>query len=219
MLLVTPGSRTLTLEWSAGWPGRAGLVLTALTLLALVVGVTRRRTDSRPSYLRLPEAKRAGWIGIAALAVLVTASVLVMLRRYPPRDFPALLAAGQRQLSDRRFREADETFRRMLSVETPHGYRDDAAFYRAIVAREAGDDDAALGGLEAFLDDFPVSTYRAEALVRLAELHAARGQIDRARRALEEARVAPLAPEHWKATARERLDLLVGRPAATDVRP
>ena len=219
MLLVTPRSRTLTLEWSAGWPGRVGLVLTALTMLGLILGVTRLRTDPRPQYLRLPEAKRAGWIGIAALAVLVTASVIVMLRRHPPRDFPALLAEGQRQMADGRLGEADETFRRMLSVVTPHGYRDDAAFYRAIVAREAGDDVAGLRHLRAFLDDFPVSTYRAEALVRLAELYAARGQVDRARLALEEARVAPLAPEHWRATARERLGLLADRPAVTDVRP
>jgi hypothetical protein len=106
----------------------------------------------------------------------------------------------------------------MLSVGTPHGYRDDAAFYRALVALEAGDDVTAVDRLRAFLDGFPVSTYRAEALVRLAELHEARGDTGSVRAALEEARVAPLAPEHWRETARERLERLPG-PAAWEASP
>jgi hypothetical protein len=218
MLLVTPRSRTLTLEWSAGWAGRAGLVLTALTIVGLAVGLTGRRSDSRLLF-RLPEAKRAGWIGIAGLTLLVAATVLFMVRRHPPDDFPALLAEGQRRLSDGRYEEADAMFRRMLSVDTPHGYRDDAAFYRAFVAQEAGDYVTAVGRLRAFLDDFPVSTYRTEALIRLAELYSAGGQVDRARQALEEAAVAPLAPEHWRATARERLAQLGERGPAMDGRP
>jgi hypothetical protein len=222
MLLVTPRSRNLTLEWSAGWPGRVGLVLTALTVLGLVVVASRRSASSRARDPRLPEAKRAGWVGIAALAVVSITAILVLRRGHPPYDFPALLAEGQRRLSDGRFAEADESFRRMLSVDTPHGYRDDAAFYRAIVAEEAGDQLAALRRLRAFLEDFPVSTYRAEALVRLADLYTARGEVARARRALEEARLAPLARAHWQATARERIERLGGSGedgAAKEVRP
>jgi tetratricopeptide (TPR) repeat protein len=210
MLLVTPRSRSLTLDWSAGWAGRVGLVLTALTVLALVVGVSRRNASSRPRGARLPEAKRAGWVGIAALAVVSIVAVLVLRRGHPPYDYPALLAEGQRRLSDGRFADADESFQRMLSVDTPHGYRDDAAFYRAIVAQEAGNEATALVRLRAFLDDFPVSTYRAEALVRLAELYTARGEVSHARRALEEARLAPLAHAHWRATASDRLERLGG---------
>ncbi|MGH7570486.1 MAG: 6-pyruvoyl-tetrahydropterin synthase-related protein [Gemmatimonadota bacterium] len=205
MMLVTPRSRTFMLEWSAGWAGRAGFLLTALTLLALVVGATRRRRGAGPPGWRLPEANRAGWIGIAALAVLAVATALVMLRRHPPLDYPALLAEGQRRLSDGRFDEADESFRRMLSVDTPHTLRDDAAFYRALVVLEAGDDAEGVRRLESFLERFPVSTYRGEALIRLSDLYADRGGAGRARQALEEARVTPLTPEHWKAAARERL--------------
>ena len=65
------------------------------------------------------------------------AAALVLRRNHPPYDFPALLAEGQRRLSDGRFAEADESFQRMLSVDTRHGYRDDAAFYRAIVSQES----------------------------------------------------------------------------------
>ncbi|MGH7563896.1 MAG: 6-pyruvoyl-tetrahydropterin synthase-related protein, partial [Gemmatimonadota bacterium] len=207
MMLVTPRSRSLTLEWSAGWAGRVGFLLTGLTVLALVVGVTRRRRRARPPDWRLPEARRVGWVGIAALSVLSTATAVVMLRRHPPLDYAALLAEGQRRLSDGRFSEADESFQRMLSVDTPHTLRDDAAFYRALVALEAGDDASARRRLQSFLDRFPVSTYRGEALIRLSDLHADRGEPARARQALEEALIAPLAPEHWRAAARERLDV------------
>jgi outer membrane protein assembly factor BamD (BamD/ComL family) len=131
-----------------------------------------------------------------------------MLRRHPPLDYPALLAEGQRRLSDGRFGEADETFRRMLAVDTPHTLRDDAAFYRALVALEAGDREAARRRLESFLERFPVSTYRGEVLVRLSDLHAAGGEAERARTALEEARLAPLTPDHWRAAASERLERL-----------
>ncbi len=208
MMLVTPRSRSLTLEWSASWAGWAGLLLTTLTLLALVAGVIRRRRRPGPSDRRLPEADRAGWMGIAALAVLAIATVLVMLRRHPPLDYPALLAEGQRHLSDGRFSEADETFRRMLSVATPHTFRDDAAFYRALVPLEAGEIDAARRRLESFLERFPVSTYRGETLVRLSDLLAAGGELDRARAALEEARLTPLTPGHWRAAADEHLERL-----------
>ncbi|MGH7556590.1 MAG: 6-pyruvoyl-tetrahydropterin synthase-related protein, partial [Gemmatimonadota bacterium] len=206
MMLVTPRSRSFTLEWSAGWPGRLGVVLTALTILALLVGVTRQRRDPGPPGWRLPEARRAGWVGIAALSVLAIATALVMLRRHPPLDYAALLAEGQRRLSDGRFSEAGEIFRRMLSVDTPHTLRDDAAFYQALVALEAGDDDAALRRLRIFLHRFPVSTYRGEALIRLSDLHADRGEAGRALQALEEARITPLTPEHWLAAARGRLE-------------
>lgn len=208
MMLVTPRTDSLTLEWSSRWPGRTGLLVTALTVLGLAVAWRRRRRPGGPAEHRLPEAGRAGWIGIVALGVLTSAVVLVMLRRHPPYDFPALLAEGQRRMSDGRYGDADASFRQMLAVDTPHGYRDDAAMYRAIVAQEAGDPEAAQERLASFLEDFPVSTYRAEALVRLADLEMARGEPLRARAALEEARVAPLAPIHWHSAARERLERL-----------
>ena len=219
MMLVSPRSSRLTLQWSPGWPGRVGLVLTALTVLVLV-GASRLGARSRLRGPSPSEAKHAGWIGIVALAVLSVGAALMLRRNHPPYDFPALLAEGQRRLSDGRFAEADESFQRMLSVDTRHGYRDDAAFYRAIVSQEAGDEGAALERLQAFLHDFPVSTYRAEALVRLAELHTARGEVVSARRALEEAQTAPLAREHWQAIARDRIERLGGSEAGgREVRP
>ena len=97
-------------------------------------------------------------------------------------------------------------FEAMLAVDTPHGLKDDAAFYRAPVPLEAGECETALERLEAFVEDYPVSTYHTEARVRLADLFAERGATERARRTLEEALATPLAPESWRTAARERLD-------------
>ena len=154
---------------------------------------------------RLPETGHTGWVGIAALVVLAGSAAALMLRRHPPVDFPALLAEGQRQLSDRRFPEAEARFVAMLAADTPHGLKDDAAFYLALVPLEAGDHDTALERLEAFVDEYPVSTYHTEAQVRRYDLLAERGATGRAREALEAALAAPLAPEGWRAAARERL--------------
>ncbi|MGH7544444.1 MAG: 6-pyruvoyl-tetrahydropterin synthase-related protein, partial [Gemmatimonadota bacterium] len=207
MLLVTPRSESLTLAWTSGGAGRVGLLLTLLTLVALVAGRTvGRRAGWESRKRRLPEAGRAGWIGIAVVLALAAAAAAGMLRRHPPVDFPTLLAEGQRQLSDRRFPEAEAMFEQMLATGTHHGLRDDAAFYRALVPLEAGDDAAALERLEAFVEEYPVSTYHAEARVRLADLLVERGETERARETLEEALAAPLAPEGWRTAARERLD-------------
>jgi hypothetical protein len=106
----------------------------------------------------------------------------------------------------------------MLAIDTPHGLKDDAAFYRALVPLEAGDHDAALERLEAFVEDYPVSTYHTEARVRLSDLLAERGETEGARRELEEALVAPLAPEGWRTAARERLER-VSTPSAEEPAP
>ena len=207
MLLVTPRSGNLTLAWSAGRAGRLGLLVTIFTLVALVAGrVHGRRAVRQVREHRLPAAGHAGWVGIIVVAVVAGTAAAVMLRRHPPVDFPALLAEGQRHLSDRRFPEAETMFDRMLAADTPHGLKDDAAFYRTLVPLEAGDHDTALQRLEAFVDGYPVSTYHAEARVRLADLLTERGATGRARQALEAALDAPLAPEGWRAAARERLE-------------
>jgi hypothetical protein len=207
MLLVTPRSGSPTLTWSAGRAGRLGLLVTFLALVALVAGrASRRRTGVDSLERRLPEAGRAGWIGIAVVTALAGTTAVVMLRRHPPVDFPALLAGGQRQLSDRRFADAEAMFDKMLATDTPHGLRDDAVFYRALVPLEAGDHTTALERLEAFVEEYPVSTYHAEARVRLSDLLVERGEAVQARRALEEALVAPLAAEGWLTAARERLE-------------
>ncbi|HET9581780.1 MAG TPA: 6-pyruvoyl-tetrahydropterin synthase-related protein [Gemmatimonadota bacterium] len=206
MMLVTPRSERLTLVWSAGRAGRLGLLVTGLALAGLIaIGIVRRRAGPGLREPRLPEARRAGWVGIAAVLALAALAALVMLRRHPPVDFPALLAAGQRQLSDRRFSQAEAMFTRMLATDTPHGLRDDAAFYRTLVPLEAGDRQTALARLETFVDEYPVSTYHTEARVRMADLLTERGETQRARQALEEALAAPLAPEGWRVAARERL--------------
>ncbi|HET6340704.1 MAG TPA: 6-pyruvoyl-tetrahydropterin synthase-related protein, partial [Gemmatimonadota bacterium] len=207
MLLVTPRSGRLTLEWSAGRAGWLGFLVTVLGLAVLVaVGVRERRAGWTSRESRLPEAGRTGWIGIAVVVLLAAAAAGVMHRRHPPVDFPALLAQGQRHLSDRRFPHAEAMFEKMLAIDTPHGLKDDAAFYRALVPLEAGDHDTAFERLEAFVKDYPVSTYHTEARVRLSDLLAERGETERARRELEEAHVAPLAPEGWRTAARERLE-------------
>jgi hypothetical protein len=207
MMLVIPRSQKLTLAWTSGGSGRLGLLVTLLSLAALVAGrAVGRRAGWRSRERRLPEAGRAGWVGIAALMALAGAGAVLMLRRHPPVDFPALLAAGQRQLSDRRFPEAESMFEAMLAADTPHGLKDDAAFYLCLVPLEAGDHDIALERLEAFVDDYPVSTYHAEAQVRLSDLLAGRGAAGPAREALEAALAAPLAPDGWRAAARERLE-------------
>lgn len=113
-------------------------------------------------------------------------------------------------------------FEEMLATDTPHGLKDDAAFYRALVPLQAGDHDTALDRLEEFVEEYPVSTYHAEARVRSADLLVERGQTRRARMALETALDSPLAPEGWRAAARERLERVstaaAGEPASTDPR-
>ena len=223
MLLVTPRSGSLTLAWNTGGAGRLGLLVTILVLVAAVSGRVRGRRAGRGAPMRLlPEAGRAGWIGIAAVLALACTAAVVLLRRHPPVDFPALLAEGQRQLSDRRFTEAETMFSEMLATDTPHGLKDDAAFYRALIPLQAGDHDTALDRLEEFVEEYPVSTYHAEARVRSADLLVERGQTRRARMALETAIDSPLAPEGWRRAARERLERVLaapaGEPASTDPR-
>jgi hypothetical protein len=214
MMLLTPKSGSLTLSWSAGWAGRLGLLATTVTILLLVLGAVRasRMRRGRPTdpQWRLPEAGRAGWIGIAGLVAAAVGLSLLMLHRHPPRDFAALLAEGQQRLAAGEYARAEESFDRMLAVATEHGLRDDAAFHLGLVALEAGDPDSAVRRWRSFLEEFPVSTYRAESLVRLSELYAARDAPEQAHRTLQEALSTPLGPEHWRAAAQRQLEDRVG---------
>jgi tetratricopeptide (TPR) repeat protein len=213
MMLVTPRSTSLLLEWGTGGAGVAGKALTAGTLLLFGLWGLRRRA---PAW-RPPEGGvREGRVVVALLLAGAAAAGAAALLRHPRLDYAALLAEGRAALADGRFAEAEGAFRRMLAGETAHPLRDDAAFYLALTPTEAGRVEEARTRWEDFLETVPVSTYRTEALLRLARLYEAGGEPERAARALAEAVAAPLAPSHWRQAARDELARL-GEEAPTAV--
>jgi hypothetical protein len=202
MMLVTPRSTSVVLRWGTGGAGAAGKALTAGILLLVGFWGVRRRA---PAWRPPAGSVREGRIAVAAILVAAAAGGGAALLRHPRVDHAAMLAAGQARLAAGRHAEAEDAFRRMLAGSTPHPLRDDAAFYLALTAAEAGRLDEARTRWEEFLEAVPVSTYRTEALLRLARLYDAGGEPGRAAAALAEAVTAPLAPDHWRDAARDEL--------------
>lgn len=200
MMLVTPRSPHVVLRWSAGWAGTAGL---AVSVVALVVLAGVRRVPS-VAPRDVPSAVGLAWCAMVVAAVAIGAASAVV--RHPPADYGDLLAAGQRAMTRRDFPDADRLFSRVLAADDRHhALRDDAGLYYGLSAEAAGNRGETEVRWRRFLDEFPVSTFRSEVLVRLARLLTAAGRADDARRALAEAADAPLGDAAWRAEARGKL--------------
>ena len=201
-MLVTPTTSAVTLEWSSGAVGFSGLVLTLGTLLYLGWHLALR---SSRRWQPPPTSGRSGTIGVLVAAAAAIAAAAAAYAQNPPINYIEVFAEGVARLREEDFAAAETSFQRLLDVETRHAFRDDAAFYLGLTALDADRPDDAIARWESFLLDIPVSGYSAEALVRMARIHRDRGDMERARVALERAAVAPLGRPEWIRIAREGL--------------
>ena len=200
MMLVTPRSHRVVLRWTSGWAGLIGLMLSLGALC--VVGAVR----TIPAAVR-PEMPRRAGVGWCLAVLTVTGGAIGhAVVRHPPADYGDMMAAGQRAASAKDFALADRLYGRILSApDRHHALRDDAGLYSALAAEAAGNPGETESRLRRFLDEFPVSTFRAEVLVRLGRVLRADGREDEARDAFSGAIDAPLADPAWIEQARTAL--------------
>jgi 6-pyruvoyl-tetrahydropterin synthase related domain len=195
MLMVTPRSARVELRWSSGRAGALGLALTVAALI-LIMFLPLLSVDVHET------SRRTGVVWCAALIAATATAVGFAVVRRPSTDYASLLSQGQQALARRDFPTADGFFVRVLaSGDRHHALRDDAGMAYALSAEGAGSRPETEARLRRFLDEFPVSTFRSEALVRLARLLEP-NHTDDERQLLDEATEAPLGDPHWKDEAR-----------------
>lgn len=198
MLLVTPRSAHVELRWSAGRAGAIGVALTIAAIVALVFA------HSVPLAVQAV-GTRTGVVWCSVVIAAVAAAVVLAVRRHPPIDYGDVFAAGQRAANAHDFAAADRAYQRVLAASDPHHMlRDDAGLYYALSAERAGNRLEYQARLRRFLDEFPLSSFRTEVLVRLAQAYGD-DHPDEVRQALTEAVSAPLGDAGWKAAAAQML--------------
>jgi hypothetical protein len=203
MMLVTPRSERVVLRWSARSAGLIGLLLSGA---AVIILFTVRTIPPAPAS----EISRSlGFAWCAAAVTIVIAAVGYAVVEHPPVNYGDLLFEAQRAAGQKDFRQADALYERLLAApDRHHALRDDAGLYFALAADAAGEASETEARLRRFLEEFRVSTFRCEVLVRLGRLLASSGRIDDARGAVMEAVDAPLADPVWVEQARTLLSEL-----------